>query len=222
MSEQVPDAEVVREKTLSEGTPGNDAAVEELQECACPDTYPDWDGKTLDLGGSCIHEMKIASFFHMPVAYDMYVSKQAANIHHLGLVEKWPRFVLTKTGMWGGKIICLVEDSSSPSRLVNFIPGSFWVKAQMHHGGIGSIHKVVHKMQIAMIEEGCMPKEFYLAHLTCSFCVERKGGEDKILIVRRFVPNKRIQERLRKEAEKNAAKESKLAVEQAGKQPAEV
>lgn len=186
--------------------------TEKVQEqCACPDVYPDWDGKTLDLGGSCVHEMKIAAFFHMPIAYDMYVSKQAANVDHLGLTEKWPGFILTKTGMLGGRIIRFLEDCQSPSRLVHYIPGSFWVKAKMHHGGIGSVQKVIHKMQIEMLEEGCMPKEFYLAHLTCPLCVERKGGEDKILIVRRFNANKRIQERLRKEAEKNSANDAEVA-----------
>lgn len=182
---------------------------EQEQQCACPEVYPDWDGKTLDLGGSCVHEMKISAFFHMPVAYDMYVSKQAANIDHLGLREKWPGLILTRTGMWGGKIIRILEDSDSPSRLVHYIPGSFWVKCQLHHGGIGTVPKAVHQMQIDMVEQGCMPKEFYLAHLTCPVCMERKGGEDKILIVRRFTANKRIQERLEKEAKKRARKESK-------------
>lgn len=185
--------------------------VLEEEQCACPETYPDWDGKTLELGGSCIHEMKIAAFFHMPIAYDMYVSKQAANLDHLELTEKWPGVILTKTGMFGGKIIRLLEDADSPSRLVRYIPGSFWVKCKLHHGGIGTVPKAVHKMQIEMVEQGCMPKEFYLVHLTCPLCMERKGGEDKILIVRRFVANKRIQERLEKEAQKQARKEAKQA-----------
>lgn len=179
------------------------SSVEQL--CGCPAIYPDWDGKTLDLGGVCVHEMKIASFFHMPVAYDMYVSKQAANIEQLGLIEKWPGFVLTKTGFWGGKIIRILEDSDSPSRMVYFIPGSFWVKVTLHHGGIGSVQKAIHQMQIEMVEQGCMPKEWYLAHLTCPVCAESKGG-DKILIIRRFAANKRIQERLEKEAKKQFLK----------------
>ncbi len=174
-------------------------------QCACPDVYPDWDGQILDLGGMCVHEMKIAAFFHMPMAYDMYVSKQAANVDHLGLKEKWPGFILTRTGMWGGRIIRFLEDCESPSRLVRYLPANFWVRAKLHHGGIGSVQKVIHEMQIQMMEEGCMPKEFYLAHLTCPVCVERKGGEDKILIVRRFAANARIQKRLRKEAEKRSA-----------------
>ena len=184
--------------------------------CRCPDAYPDWDGQSIDLGGSCVHEMKIPSFFHMPVSYDLYVGKQAENIEILGLIEKWPGFVLTKTGMWGGKIIRLVEDNDSPSRLVHYIPGSFLIMAKMHHGGIGSIQKVLHQMQLDMIENACMPKEIYLAHLTCPICSERKGG-DKILILRRYTTNKRIQERIEanaKKAQQKVQKKEKLKKEQ--------
>ncbi|MDX1810778.1 MAG: hydrolase [Gammaproteobacteria bacterium] len=202
------DAQEMEKEALKEEVKSQ---VEEV--CACPETYPDWDGKQIDLGGTCVHEMKIAAFFHMPVAYDMYVSKQAANIDHLDLKEKWPGLILTKTGWFGGKIMRLLEDSESPSRLVHYLPGSFWVQCQLHHGGIGTVPKAVHKMQIEMVEKGFIPKEFYLAHLTCPVCVERKGGEDKILIVRRFVANKRIQDRLQKEAEKQARKAEKVAKE---------
>jgi len=181
--------------------------TEEL--CPCPETYPDWDGKSIDLSGYCVHEMRVASVFHMPVAFDMYVSKQAANIDHLELKEKWPGLVLSKTGMWGGKILRLLEDSqSSASRLVHHLPTPFDVMVQLHEGGVGSVPKVVHKMQIAMVEKGCMPKEFYLAHLTCPVCAERKGGE-KILIVRRYVANERVKKRMEKESKKIAAKAEK-------------
>jgi len=192
--------------------------TEEL--CPCPETYPDWDGKSIDLSGYCVHEMKTASVFHMPVAFDMYVSKQAANIEHLELKEKWPGLVLSKTGMWGGKILRFLEDSqSSASRLVHHLPTPFDVMVQLHEGGVGSVPKVVHKMQIAMVEKGCMPKEFYLAHLTCPVCSERKGGE-KILIIRRYVANERVKARMEKESKKIAAKaeKNKKSVENNSKQ----
>ena len=178
--------------------------------CPCPEEYPDWDGKTINLGGKCVHEMKIASFLHMPVAYDMYVSKQAENIEHLGLTERWPGAILTKTGMFRGKIMRIIEDEQSPSRLVRFIAGDFWLMGQMHRGGIGTVPKAAHKMQIAMVEKGLMPKELYLMHLTCDECWERKGG-DKILILRRFSANKRVQENLEAENRRREAKERKRA-----------
>ena len=178
--------------------------------CPCPETYPDWNGKTINLGGWCVHEMKIASFFHMPIAYDMYVSKQAANIDHLEVTEKWPGFLMTKTGMWGGRIMRLLEDSDSPSRLVHYLPEPFYVQVKLHDGGVGTVAKAVHQMQIDMIEQGRIPKDLYLAHLTCPFCCEKKGG-DKIMILRKFSANERIITRLeeeRRRAEKKAAKKA--------------
>ena len=186
-------------------------------QCPCPETYPDWDGKSINLSGYCVHEMKIASFFHMPMAYDMYVSKQAENIQHLELTEKWPGFILTKTGMFGGKILRILEDAQSPSRLVHYIAGDFLLMAELHHGGIGSTPKAAHKMQQAMIEKGCMPKELYLVHLTCDECCERKGG-DKVLMLRRYTANKRVQDMLEKEglkAERKAAKKAAKAAAEA-------
>jgi len=182
----------------------------EMELCPCPEEYPDWDGQNINLGGSCVHEMGIASFFHMPMAYDMYVSKQAANIDHLELTEKWPGFMLTKTGMWGGKIIRLLEDCQSPSRLVKYLPGDFLVMVKMHYGTVDSVAKVVHKMQIDMVEQGCIPKELYLSHLTCPVCSERKGG-DKIMILRKYKANERIRERLEKESRKIAEKAKQKA-----------
>lgn len=182
--------------------------IEEV--CPCPDEYPDWDGKSIDLTGYCVHEMKTASILHMPVAFDMYVSKQAANVVHLELQELWPGLVLSKTGMWGGKILRFLKSSeSSASRLVHHLPTPFNVMAKLHDGGIGTVPKAVHRMQIEMVEKGCMPKEFYLAHLTCDMCCDRKGG-DKILIIRRYIPNERVQKRMKKEKKRNEAKAEKL------------
>ncbi|HFE37202.1 MAG TPA: hypothetical protein ENK06_02125 [Gammaproteobacteria bacterium] len=184
--------------------------------CPCPETYPDWDEQSVDLSGYCVHEMKVASILHMPVSFDMYVSKQAANINQLALKELWPGLVLSQTGWWGGKIIRLLEigeSATSASRLVYHLPSPFHVMAKLHRGGIGTVAKAVHKMQIEMSEKGCMPKEFYLAHLTCDACSERKGG-DKILILRRYVANERIQKRMAKESRKTETK--KVAAEPSG------
>jgi len=190
-----------------------DEVQESSERCPCPEKYPDWDGKTMNLGGYCVHEMKIASFFHMPMAYDMYVSKQAANVDHLELTEKWPGFLMTKTGMWGGKIMRLLEDSDSPSRLVKYLSDPFYVQVKLHDGGVGSVPKAVHKMQIEMVEKGRVPKDLYLAHLTCPMCCDRKGG-DKIMILRKFNANERMKtlmEEEQKREQKCEAKESKAA-----------
>jgi len=180
------------------------------ERCPCPEEYPNWDGESVNIGGHCVHEMKISSFFHMPIAYDMYVKKQVDNIHNLELEERWPGFIMTKTGMFGGKIIRILKDAQSPSRLVHYVAGDFLLMAQMHDGGIGTVPKAAHKMQIAMVEKGCMPKELYLAHLTCDVCRDRKGG-DKVLMLRRYTANKRIQQNMESEAEKVAIKAAKKA-----------
>ncbi|MDH3326811.1 MAG: hypothetical protein OEM38_08870 [Gammaproteobacteria bacterium] len=182
------------------------------ERCPCPEEYPDWNEESVNLSGYCVHEMKIPCFFHMPVSYDLYVHKQAENIQHLELKERWPGFVLTKTGMVGGKILRILEDAQSPSRLVHYIAGDFLVMAQLHNGGIGTTPKAAHKMQIAMVEKGCMPKELYLVHLTCDDCRDRKGG-DKVLMLRRYTANKRIQQNMEEESRKAVAKAAKKASE---------
>jgi len=198
--------------------PQADSESPQEERCPCPDTYPDWDGQSIDLSGHCVHEMRVPSIFHMPVSFDMYVSKQAYNVQDLELTELWPGLVLSKTGMWGGKILRLLKDSeSSASRLVRHLPSPFNIMAQMHEGGVGTVPKAVHNMQIAMVEKGCMPKEFYLAHLTCPACCGRKGG-DRILILRRYVANERIKQNLEKESRKLAAKSAKEAGVKAKKQ----
>ena len=194
-----------------------DEVKQEEERCPCPDVYPDWDGQSINLSGFCVHEMGVPSIFHMPVSFDMYVSKQAYNVQDLELTELWPGLVLSKTGMWGGKIIRLLKDSeSSASRLVHHLPSPFDVMVQMHEGGVGTVPKAVHKMQIAMVEKGCMPKEFYLAHLTCPACCDRKGG-DKILIFRRYVANERVKQNLEKESKRLAAKAEKSIANTADK-----
>jgi len=165
--------------------------VTEQEGCPCPERYPDWDGQDVDLGGWCVHQMPIKTFFHMPIAYDMYLAKQAENVAQLGLRERWPGLVLTRTRLFGGSLTRLLEDAESPSRLVHYLPSPFNVSVFLHHGGIGSVSKAVHEHQIRLVEQGRRPKELYLAHLTCPVCEQRKGG-DKILVLRRWVASRRM------------------------------
>ncbi len=180
--------------------------MSEEQACPCPEAYPDWDGQDIDLSGWCVHDMPIKAFFHMPIAYDMYVAKQAENVEQLGLKERWPGLVLTRTKMFGGHIMRLVEDSESPSRLVRYLPPPFDVSVFLHHGGIGSVSKAVHEHQIKLVESGRRPKELYLAHLTCPVCEQRKGG-DKILVLRRWVASRRMAANARPKEAGAAARE---------------
>ncbi|MDH5544876.1 MAG: hypothetical protein OEZ43_04740 [Gammaproteobacteria bacterium] len=162
------------------------------QVCRCPDHWPDWDGAELSLSGRCVHRMSIPSFFHMPLAFDMYVGKQAENIEQLDLKPVWPGLVFSRTGMWGGELICLIEDAESPSRLVQYLPPPFDVHFMLHHGGIGTIQKTLREQQMRLTDAGKVPGDLYMGHLTCPVCEERKGGE-KILMMRRWKSSKRLQ-----------------------------
>jgi hypothetical protein len=155
------------------------------EQCACPETYPeDWVGRIINLGGSSVHEMAIPCLFHMPTGYDIYLRKQAMNIEDLELNEKWPGFVLTRTGWFRGRILRILEDGQSLSRAVTHLPDPFEVCVDLHDGGIGTVTKTVQKQQSKMIDSKLKPKELYLAHLTCPVCAERKGG-DRIMVLRR-------------------------------------
>ncbi|MDH5732106.1 MAG: hypothetical protein OEZ58_24240 [Gammaproteobacteria bacterium] len=154
--------------------------------CACPEVVPEWHGLDLDLSNQCVHDQSIPSFFHMPISYDLYRQKQAQNIEHLELKERWPGLVLTRTGLWGGQILRLLEAAESPSRQVRFLETPFYVSVFLHEGGIGTAPKAAQLQQLKMSERKLKPKELFLAHLTCPICSEAKGG-DKILIIRRWM-----------------------------------
>jgi len=171
------------------------ANKEEL--CPCPRHFPDWDDKDVDLAGQCVHIMPIAAFIKMPLSFETYLKKQSINVDELGLKELWPNFVLTRTKMWGGEIIRFLEDSDSPSRMVQYLPPPFTVHGLMHHGGIGTVTKSVQTQQVKLIEQGRRVQELYMAHLTCPRCEEERGGE-KILLVRRWVASKALQSRVKK------------------------
>lgn len=163
--------------------------------CACPEHFPDWDDKDIDLGGQCIHELRFPTLFHMPLAYDTYVKKQAENLQQLELTETWPGFIMTRTGFWRGRMLRLLESAETASRLVHYLPSPFNLRANLHHGGMGTVAKAIQAQHIKMSDMGRSAKEMYLAHLTCPVCEERKGG-DKIIVLRRWVANPALQARL--------------------------
>lgn len=134
----------------------------------------------------------------MPVAFDMYVRKQALNIAQLGLVEEWPGLAFTRTGVWGGEMLRFITDCNSPSRLVQRLGAPFDVRVNLHDGGIGTVQKTLQKQQMKIVDLGRSPKEAYLAHLTCPVCADARGG-DKILVARRWVASPGMQKRLSKQ-----------------------
>jgi hypothetical protein len=160
-------------------------------ECGCPETYPDWDGRDVDLGAHPAHILPMPALFHMPLAYSLYVQRQRAEIEGLDLTESWPRVVFAQTGFFGGRIVALLESAQSPSRFVTCLPADFRVRAALHAGGIGTVRNTVRKIQSELLDSARMPKDLLLAHLTCERCQERRGG-DKILVLRRFEASKRL------------------------------
>ena len=165
--------------------------------CLCPTDYPAWDDQDVDLSGACVHRQRIKTFFSMPIAYDMYAARQRQELAALELKERWPGFTLTRIGGFSGEILALLEDEThSPSRQVQHLPGPFRVRGLLHNGGIGTIRESYLDLQRALLEDGRMPKELYMAYLTCPACAEAKGG-DKILLLRRWVESPRLARRRR-------------------------
>lgn len=155
------------------------------RDCLCPEQYPDWHQKDIDLGGHCIHSIPIASFLNMPMAYEMYLGRQQQEIDSLKLKEIWPGLVLTRTGLWRGTIIRLLEESSSLSRHVSHLPHPFHVHGYLHQGNVSTIRSAIRTVQMQLLDSGRMPKELYLCHLTCPHCSADRGG-DRILVLRRW------------------------------------
>lgn len=169
--------------------------MSEEKDCGCPEVWPKWAGTDQHLAGQCVHRMPIAALFHMPLSHSTYIAKQYHNIRQLELHERWPGFVLTRTRMFGGEIIRFVDDAETASRFVQYLSPPFDVSVMMHEGGIGTIKKSLLTQQAQMVDAGHVPKELYMAHLTCPRCEERKGGE-KIMLVRRWLANSRLKSRI--------------------------
>jgi hypothetical protein len=165
-----------------------------MLECGCPGEYPDWHNQDVDLSHHCAHVLPIASFLHMPLSYETYKQRQQHEIEQLELRERWPGFALTRNGWLRGKMIRLLEDSESPSRHFQRLDNDFQVRGFLHEGGIGTIRNSVREQQMQLLDSGRMPKEMYLAYLTCPVCSESRGG-DKILLVRRWRASARLQKR---------------------------
>lgn len=156
-----------------------------MADCGCPVVYPDWDDRDVDLGGWPVIQLPMPMFIHMPIAFDVYAGKQQRLIEQMDLQEPWPRLLLTRTGMIRGTLTRLLKQgSASMTRYFNTLPFPFLARARLHHGNLSTGHKVIQAMQMRLVDEGCRPRELYIAYLTCPVCSEQRG--EKILFLRRW------------------------------------
>lgn len=170
-----------------------------ILECGCPEHYPsEWDGKDIDLSGQCVHAQSIPAFFLMPINHTGHRMRQSASIEALELEEEWPGFTLTKTTMFGGEILRLINNSDSPSRLIKHLPIDFNVRCAIHEGEMKTLGNTSRKLQQALFDDGKLPKELYLSHITCPRCAGDRGG-DKILLLRRWQASPTLQRRIDKQ-----------------------
>ena len=166
-----------------------------LLECGCPSTYPAWSDEDVDLGGHCVYQVPIPTFLHMPIGYELQLQRQQTALQRLGLHEHWPGFAMARTGMFGGTVVRLIEDTSSLSRHVTHFPTPYWLRAHLHHGNVSTLHPAAREMQGRLLDRGCMPRELFLAHLTCPRCADGRGGE-KILLLRRWTASPRLRKKV--------------------------
>lgn len=162
--------------------------------CACPENYPDWDRKDINLGGQCVHVLSIPMFFHMPLSYEVYLKRQHNDIQGLHLTETWPNLVLTRTGMFRGTIMRLLENTRSPSHRVQYLQNPFQLRGKLHKGDVGTIRNSIREIQMELLDSGKLPKELYMSHLTCPLCQEERGG-NMILLLRRWVESPLLKKR---------------------------
>ena len=162
--------------------------------CACPEHFPDWDGRDVDLGGHCVHILSIPMLFHMPLGYEAYLKRQHYDIQGLHVTESWPNLVLTRTGMFRGTIMRLLEKTGSPSHRIRYLPAPFQLRGKLHIGDIGTIRNTVRQIQMELLDCGKLPKELYICYLTCPLCRDERGG-NKILLLRRWTESSFLRKR---------------------------
>ncbi len=169
-------------------------------ECGCPSDYPDWDGQDVNLGGWLAHEMRAPMFLHMPIGFEACLHRQHQDIERLGLTPRWPGFVLSRSAMFRGAILCPLAEERSAARHVRRLPNPFRLRTRIIHGDVGQIQTDVKRMQSELLDAGCMPRELYLAYLTCPVCEEKRGGK-RIMILRRWIPSEKLKKKLAARAE---------------------
>lgn len=165
--------------------------------CGCPDAFPDWDGQDINLGAWLVHEIGTPMFFHMPIGFEACLHKQHKDIEQLGLHPRWPGFVLARSAMFRGAILCPLQEERSPARNVRRLPNPFHVRASIIHGDVDNIRNAVSHIQSELLDQRRMPRELFLAYLTCPACKDERGGS-KMLILRHWEESEKLRKRLRK------------------------
>ena len=169
--------------------------------CGCPATYPDWRNADIDLGGQLAHKLSIPMLMHMPIGYENYLLKQKNDIEKLELHEAWPGFNLTRTGAFRGQMLCPLAEEKSPARNIMVLPTPFHLRTRLFHGDVEAMRGEVRAIQSELLDEGLMPKELYLAYLTCPLCEEERGGK-RMLIMRRWIKSNKLENKLKKKAKR--------------------
>ncbi len=172
-------------------------------ECGCPGSFPDWRDQDVNLAGQRVHTAAAPMFLHMPIGYELRVERQRQTLERLKLTERWPGMVLMRTGLFRGKLLRLLEPTTSPARGLEYLPNPFQVRGFLHEGGIGSLAPSVRRIQTDLINTGKRPLELYLSHLTCPHCAAARGGE-KILLLRHWVESPALLKRVQRTTGKSA------------------
>ncbi len=139
-------------------------------------------------------------FINMPLAFEAYLQRQQREVENLELPERWPRFILTRTGFFRGQIIRLLEHTQSPSRHLGYLSTPFNTRAKLHNGDVGTLKKSVRALQHSIFDEGKIPQELYLSYLTCPKCAAHENM--KILLLRRWVQSDRLNKLVNKRRKK--------------------
>lgn len=178
------------------------AAPAGMLDCGCPSEYPDWDGKDVDLGAWLVHEQRVPMFLHMPIGFEAALDRQHKDIRRLGLTERWPGFVLTQSAAFRGRILCPLDEDSSPARKTFRLSNPYHVRGKLLHGDVGGkLRGEVQRMQSDLLDEAKMPRELFLCYLTCPRCRDERGGI-KILLLRHWERSRKLEERLKKQQQK--------------------
>lgn len=156
--------------------------------CSCPTQFPQWHQQYLDLGRYCVFKSPVPMFLNMPIGFDFHHHQQAQQLIALELEEVWPGLCFLKPGFFRGELWRFIKSCDSPARQVGLLPPTFPVYTYLHPGDIGSLKPALAHMQHELLEQGKMPKEVYLAYLTCPLCADAKNGH-KILVLRRWQPH---------------------------------
>lgn len=166
--------------------------------CPCPTEWPDWDGRDVDLSAALVHVMPIRTLFNMPLGYESFHQRQAAEIGNLEVKERWPGVVLSHVGWFKGRLLRVLDEEQAvpPHHRIERLPTPFRLRARLHRGNVSTIREPYLALQRELLEAGRMPKELYLVYLTCPACEAAKGGE-QILMLRRWEESPRLQRRRR-------------------------